>query len=128
MAIEDGLPDEAKVDMMYNMGQLYMAMENYDKAISTLKAWFKIAENPNAKAYILLGNAYYNKEDYVTATKLVETAIKKAKGKGKENWYKFLLALYFEKNKYKHAEKLLEVMVKKFPGVPLYWKQLSAVT
>ncbi|MGB0919950.1 MAG: tetratricopeptide repeat protein [Alphaproteobacteria bacterium] len=128
LAIEDGLPDEAKVDMMYNMGQLYMAMENYDKAISTLKAWFKIAENPNAKAYILLGNAYYNKEDYVTATKLVETAIKKAKGKGKENWYKFLLALYFEKNKYKHAEKLLEVMVKKFPGVPLYWKQLSAVT
>lgn len=128
LAIEDGLPDEAKVDMMYNMGQLYMAMENYDKAISTLKAWFKIAENPNARAYILLANAYYNKEDYKTATKLAETAIQKSKGKGKENWYKFLLALYFEANSYKKAEVLLEVMVKKFPGVAMYWKQLSAVT
>lgn len=128
LSFEEGLPDQTKVDLMYNLGQLYMAMEDYDKAISTLKAWFKVAENPNAKAYILLGNAYYNKEDYPTATKLAETAIKKSKGKAKENWYKFLLALYFEQNKYKHAEALLTVMVGKFPGVGLYWKQLSAVS
>ena len=128
LAIEDGLPDQAKVDLMYNLGQLYMALEQYDNAIAQLTSWFKIAENPNAKAYILLANAYYNKNDFDKATKLAEAAIKKGGASSNENWFRFLLALYFEQNKYKHAEALLQVMVKRFPGDGLYWRQLSAVT
>ena len=126
--IEDGLPDEAKVQLMYNLGQLYMALEEYDNAIGQLTKWFKVAENPNANAYILLGNAYYNKNDFGKATKLAEVAIKKGGANAKENWFRFLLALYFEQNRYKHAEALLSVMVKRFPGDGLYWRQLSAVS
>ena len=136
----NALPDQAQVDLMYNMGQLYMALEDYEQSVATLLEWFKIAENPAPRAHILLGNGYYQladkpgnstakKQDYLKkATKQAATAIKKAKGKGKESWYRFLLALYFEQEKYKHAERVLEVIVRKFPGKAVYWKQLSAVT
>ncbi len=114
---------------MYNLGQLYMALEDYPAAIKQLTEWFKVVGDDAApRAYILLGNAYYQQNNVDMARKLAEKAIIKGKDRAKENWYRFLLALYFEQNEYKRGEKLLEVMITRFPANGIYWRQLSAVS
>ncbi len=126
---EKGLPEQAQKDLMYNLGQLYMALEDYDAAIKQLTEWFNlVGDDAAARAYILLGNAYYQKDNIDMARKLAEKAIIKGKDRAKENWYRFLLALYFQQDKYKRGEKLLEVMITKFPDNGIYWRQLSAVS
>lgn len=114
----------------FDLGQLYMAEAQYDKAILLLEAWLKNADKKSAQAHILLGNAYAQLEKTEPAIPHVIAAIEinQANGKEpKEPWYQLLLSLHLDNNDYKTSVKLLPKMIEFFPKRTTYWKQLGAV-
>ena len=59
-----------------------------------------MTETPNANAYVLLAQGYYQVKDYNNALLNVEKAISMHKGNGKvpkEQWYNLARFLYFYK-------------------------------
>jgi tetratricopeptide (TPR) repeat protein len=122
-----GLPLAQVVSTMYNLGQLYMVVEQYQQAVQQLEAWRKVAENVNSQGLAMLATAYYQSENMDKALELIKEAIAKAGNEPKEQWYQLQLAILLEKDRYPEAEKLLEMIIPKWPGNRTYWMQLAAV-
>ena len=114
----------------YDLGQLYMAEEHYEKAIRLLEAWLKHTEKKSAQVHILLGNAYAQVGKNKQAIPHVRKAIQRRKEIGKEPqepWYQLLLSLYLDIDNYQASVKLLPEMITLFPKTDIYWKQLGAM-
>lgn len=122
-----GLPQAQVISTMYNLGQLYMVVEQYQQAVQQLEAWRKVAENVNAQGLAMLATAYYQSENMEKALELIKEAIAKAGAEPKEQWYQLQLAILLEKDRFAEAEKLLELIIPKFPSNRTYWLQLAAV-
>lgn len=122
---EDALPEIAQAGLRFNLAQLYVATEQYGKALAALKVWFEEVEKPTANAYYLLAVAHYELEQIEAAIPPIEKAIALSK-KPKEGWYQLLVGLYIETKNYAAAvgplERLIELNPKKS-----YWTQLSAI-
>ncbi|MBM3514897.1 MAG: tetratricopeptide repeat protein [Alphaproteobacteria bacterium] len=121
-----GLPQAQVTSTMYNLGQLYMVVEDYKQAVIQLEAWRKVAESVNSQGLAMLATAYYQNENFDKALELIKEAIAKTT-EPKEQWYQLQLAILLERDRYPEAEKLLELMIPKFPGNRTYWMQLAAV-
>ncbi len=76
----NALPPGNAQMLQYNVGQLYMAEERYQEAVQTLEAWFALPDNTNppSNAYILLGSAYAQLEQYQRAITPIRTAIERS--------------------------------------------------
>jgi tetratricopeptide (TPR) repeat protein len=122
---EEALPNGAIVSTRYTIAQLYMATEEYDKAVKTLEKWLKEVETPNGQAYYLLAAAYYQLEQIKKAIVPAETAIKIAK-KPKPPWLQLLVGLYYETKQYPKAVEPLEMLIMIDPK-KAYWTQLSSL-
>jgi len=122
----DGLPEEQQRRVVYDLGQLYVTTGQYDKAVARLEAWLAEAEDPPAKAYLMLGRAHAELGDLRPAAEAVANAIDRA-DEPKENWYRFLLGLYFELDDLPACTDVLERMVRHFPQKEDYWLQLAGV-
>ena len=120
------LPEVQQQQALLNLGQLYMATEQYAMAVKTLRPW--LANNPNhdAQIYILLANAYAQLKQYREALPYIETAIKTAK-KPVESWYQLNLALYYELEDYRSSAKVLKILVDHYPDKKTYWDQYAAI-
>ena len=108
--VDSALPNGAIVSTRYTIAQLYMATDEFDKAVQTLEKWFKEVETPNANAYYLLAAAYYQLDQIDKAIAPAETAIKIAK-KPKPPWLQLLVGLYYETKQYQKAVKPLETLI-----------------
>ena len=120
------LPYNQSLSALYNVSQIYVEEENYDKALKQLKFWFSINENPFPQSYILLAHCYYAKNHIQKALKYVEKTISLI-SKPKENWLQFAVAIYLKQKKYKKAQIFLERLVALYPANPSHWKQLAGV-
>lgn len=123
------LPEALGVGTLYSLSQIYFVQENYSKAVQTLEKWFKVAENPGANAYILLGQGYYQLKDYNKAIPAVEKAIGIAREREKEvkeNWYLLLRAMYYDKEDYKKTFEILRTLTHEYPKKE-YYSQLAAM-
>jgi tetratricopeptide (TPR) repeat protein len=123
--LEDALPNGAIVSTRYTIAQLYMATEEFEKAVKALKKWFAVVETPLADAYYLLAAAYYQLDQIKEAIVPAETAIKIAK-KPKPPWLQLLVGLYYETKQYPKAVKPLETLIMIDPK-KAYWTQLSSL-
>ena len=86
-----------------------------------------MTESPNANAYVLLAQGYYQIKDYNKALTNVEKAISMTLAKDKipkEQWYNLARFLYFEKNDVNKTVDTLETLLKYYPKKQ-YWVQLS---
>ncbi len=113
-----GLPDGLVDGIKYNLATMYVQEGQYDKGIGMLKAWLASATNPAPDAYVLIGTAYAQKEDYKAAIPYFEQAIEVAKQQDKEpqqNWYQNLASMYLQIQQFKKAEPILELLVTKWP-------------
>lgn len=138
---QGGMSEGQMLSVRYNLGQLYLATEQFQLALRNLTMWYQQAENPAPSAMVVVAQAYYRVEDFDRALTLVREGIDKANARAAEaltpeerqkalpqrSWYEFLLALYFEKENYPAAGSLLEVMLQRFPTQCPYWKQLGAI-
>ncbi len=84
------IPVAMEMNTRFTIAQLYFVQEQWQKGINALLQWFDMTENPNANAYVLLAQGYYQTKEYDKALKNVEIAINMYKDKGKlpkEQWY-----------------------------------------
>ena len=121
------IPLAMEVNTKFTIAQLYFVQEQWQKGINALKEWFAVTDNPNANAYVLLAQGYYQTKDYDKALLNVEKAIDMYKEKSKvpkEQWYNLARFLYFEKNDTNNTVAVLEELLKYYPKKE-YWVQIS---
>jgi tetratricopeptide (TPR) repeat protein len=122
---EDALPPGGQTSTRFNVAQLYLATEQFDKAVDTLEIWFKEVETPNSSAYYLLAVAYYQIGKIEKAIVPAKKAIDIAK-KLKEPWLQLLVGLYYEAKQFENALQPLETLLIVNPKKG-YWTQLSSL-
>ncbi len=123
------LPEALEVGTLYSLAQIYFVQEDYRKAVEMLNEWFKVAENPGANAYILLGQGYYQLKDFKKAIPAVEKAIEITRSREKqvkENWYLLLRAMYYEHEDYNKTFEILRTLTHEYPKKE-YYSQLAAM-
>ncbi|TDG15545.1 tetratricopeptide repeat protein [Seongchinamella unica] len=121
------IPLAMEINTRYTIAQLYFVQEDWKRGIDALLKWFDMTESPNAAAYVLLAQGYYQIKDYDKALANVEKAISMYDEKGKlpkEQWYNLARFLYFEKNDIKSTVDVLETLLTHYPKKQ-YWVQLS---
>jgi tetratricopeptide (TPR) repeat protein len=123
--VGEALPHAQSLTILFGIAQLYMATEEFDKAIQTLDRWFGQVEAPSGNAYYLLAAAYYQLEQIEKAIVPAETAIKVSK-KPKPPWLQLLVGLYYDTKQYPKAVKPLETLIMIDPKKS-YWTLLSGL-
>ena len=119
------LPEGSKLDLQYSLGQLYLANNQFKKAVKTLNDWMGKVNNPAPDAKYLLAMAY-------TQTKQWKKALYWAKGaitgvrRPKESWLQLALSIHYELKQYRDMARVLEQLVTRFPK-KAYWMQLSTI-
>jgi predicted Zn-dependent protease len=120
------LPLRGTLNSMMTLAQIYMADENFQKAIPLIQDVIFNSENVKPRRYVTLAQCY-------TALKMHRAAIfplRKAiqiESSPKETWYQLLVALHYELKEYKDASDALTFLVKMRPDKKKYWKQLSSL-
>ena len=120
-----GYEEERQTRLRFNVAQIYMMLEQWEKAIAQLNIFFAETENPNSDAYYRLAICYYQKGDLAGSLEPAREAVDKSKVP-KESHLRLLLALYMEDKRYEESIPLLEQLVSLYPQ-KAYWMQLSAV-
>jgi len=121
------IPLAMEINTRYTIAQLYFVQEQWQRGIDALLEWFEMSESPNANAYVLLAQGYYQLENYDKALANVEKAIDMTREKGnvpKEQWYNLARFLYFEKGDTNKTIATLEELLKHYPKKQ-YWVQIS---
>ena len=122
---------------LLTLAQLNLVKENWDKGIALILQWMDEVENVTAQSHSLLGQAYYQKKDYVRSRKSIEEAIRIAEEvenyRPKEQWYVLLAACLYElkeakvvSDQYALEQQVLiyEILVNYYPK-KLYFIQLG---
>lgn len=123
------IPLAMEIGTRFTVAQLYFVQEQWQPGIDALLEWFELSDKPNATAYILLAQGYYQLKDYDSALKNVETAISMHETEGKlpkEQWYNLARFLYFDKNDYDNALATLYTLIEYYPKKQ-YWVQASHI-
>jgi tetratricopeptide (TPR) repeat protein len=120
------LPKKQKQHALLNLGQLYMAVEQYAKAVHALGPWLKKNSTPEPEINVLVANAYAQLKKYRQALPYIKKAIAGSK-KPKESWYQLHLALNIELKNYNSAANILKKLIQRNPDKKTYWDQLSSI-
>lgn len=121
----ESLPGEAQQGMLYSLASLYAAEENHQRAIDTMRRWFRYEEDPIPDAYMVIATSFVEMQRYTDALPYVRKAIQKS-DEPKEAWYMLELAIHFEKQDYRAAVALLRKMVQFWPDSGKYWDMLAS--
>ena len=132
-----GLPDSIALNTQYNLGQLYMLTDDYERGIATLLDWFNKAENPAASAYMLMANAHAQRaasapeaeerKHYRDAWNWAKQGLAKMDPtKPREAWLRLGAQLNLTLENYQDATNWLEQLLPLWPK-ETYLKQLTAV-
>ncbi|MFQ5535086.1 MAG: tetratricopeptide repeat protein [Sphingomonadales bacterium] len=125
----ESAPEGVLASTLYNLGQMYMVLEEWRKGIESLKKWFAITTNPGPEPHMLMAQGYSQTGEFKKAIPFAEKAIALAKEQGKipkENWYQFLMGMHFELQDYPRIAEVLQILVDLYPK-KTYWLQLSGV-
>ena len=121
------IPLAMEINTRFTISQLYFVQEKWQQGIDALLMWFEMNEKPNAGAYVLLAQGYYQVKRYDLALDNVETAIAMHEGEGKlpkEQWYNLARFLYFDKEDFDSALDVLNTLIIYYPKKQ-YWVQAS---
>jgi len=127
VVVQPDIPLAMEINTRFTIAQLYFVQEEWQKGIDALLKWFAMTDKPNANAYILLAQGYYQVKDFDQALVNVQKAISMSKAADKvpkEQWYNLARYLYFEKNDTKNTVVTLEELLKYYPKKE-YWVQIS---
>jgi tetratricopeptide (TPR) repeat protein len=121
------LQRDAQEDLMFNVGQIYIADEQYDRGIETIERYLEFAcEPPPATAHMMLANAYAQQANYQSALQQVLLAFEKVETP-EEQWLQLKLALHYELKEFRESAETLVRLIAISPDSGEYWKQLSGV-
>ena len=114
---------------LYSIAQFYFLQEDYQNGVTALEKWFSVTPEPGAQAWILLGQGYYQLENYDKALPAILTAIEINDKEGKEvkeTWYLLARAMYYMKEDYQSTWDILKILVERFPKEQ-YYAQMAAM-
>lgn len=124
----EALPQQPYEEMLYNLGQMYYANDQHEKALVTLERFMAETSQPiKPEAHILVGSIYAEKKRFREALGHVEKAIAGAKTAPKESWLQLKLALHFELKEWAQCAEVLVSLISLVPAKEDYWKQLHSV-
>lgn len=121
------IPLAMEINTRYTIAQLYFVQERWRDGVEALLAWFSMTQSPNANAYVLLSQGYYQMQDYDKALENILIAINDYESRGrvpKEQWYNLSRFLYTEKGMLQEATETVENLLLYYPKKQ-YWVQLS---
>lgn len=121
------LPEALETNSLYTLAQLYFIIENYRKAVDIINRWFALTEKPTENAYMLLGQGYYQLEEYKNSLAPLKKAYAMVRGRGdtpKENLLLLLRVNYFNLNDYENMLNVLKELVEYYPK-PEYWLTMA---
>ena len=93
------LPEALQQSTLKTMAQLYFTIEEYTKALETVRRLMAIVPEPSSDVYMLLGQAYFQMQNYKEALGPIKTAIDMTNAQGgtpRENWLLLLRVCYYE--------------------------------
>lgn len=123
----NALPQSQREQLQYNLGQLYIVVQQADEGIKTLQNYISTAcGTVPPEAHIFLANALTEKKRYADALPQIQLAISKSKAP-KEPWLQMQLAVAYELKDYKACAETLVQLIQMVPAKPDYWKQLSSL-
>lgn len=123
----NALPRQPREELTYNVGQLYIADEQYDRGIAALERYLETAcKPPPAAAHMMLANAYAQAKKYEQSLRQVAVATEKA-GRAEESWLQLKLALHYELKQLDECAKTLVDLIAMTNESGEYWKQLSGI-
>jgi tetratricopeptide (TPR) repeat protein len=123
----EALPQQPQEQLMYNVGQLYIADGQHDKGIQIVERYLREAcTPPPPEAHVLLAGAYAERKQWRPALTQVDQALEKAK-EPREQWLQLKLALHYELKEYRQSAETLVRLIALAPIKDDYWKQLSGV-
>ncbi len=108
----------------FNLARMTLAAGNAEQCIAVLEEWFKDARKPAPQAYMLLAQAYSQKQDYGKAVVPAKRAIELL-NEPRQNWYQLLVSLHYELDEIRPMADALQFMVSQWPDRDRYWKQLA---
>ncbi len=121
------LPPRVVNDLTYNLAQLNLADGHARKALALLQKWLKMIEGePAADTFALKAQIYLVLENLPTAEKAIRKAMSKSETP-KQNWVRILLSILLQQERFGEARPILEDAVERWPGVKIFWQQLTAV-
>lgn len=118
------LPEGAQLNTQFNLGQIYLAAENYPKAVATLEDWLSKVQNPTGTAYYMLAAAYAQQKKFDKA--LVHARRMLSTGETpRESWLQLVLSIHYELKHMRDMADVLKRLCELYPK-KAYWMQLSA--
>ena len=112
------LPEALETNSLYTLAQLYFIIEDYRKAVDIINKWFALTEKPTENAYMLLGQGYYQLEEYQNSLVPLKKAYGMVRERGdtpKENLLLLLRVNYFNLNDYENMLSVLKELVVHYP-------------
>ncbi len=121
---------DPQIDTALNiLAQLYLATDQYQKAIEAKKKWMARQEVVSPADYAFLATAYYGLGDYKNVAKYIEQAIEMARETGRpveERWWLLARAAYWELKDLHRVKEILEILALNYDK-PEYWRNLAGV-
>ena len=121
------LPEALETNSLYTLAQLYFIIENYRKAVDIINRWFAVTEKPTENAYMLLGQGYYQLEEYQNSLVPLKKAYAMVTGRGdipKENLLLLLRVDYFNLGDYENMLEVLKELIVHYPKSE-YWLTMA---
>ncbi|MDZ4729066.1 MAG: tetratricopeptide repeat protein [Xanthomonadales bacterium] len=116
--IQPELPEALTLTTLKTMAQLQFTIEDYPKALETVRRLMKVVPEPSADVYMLEGQALFQMNRYQEALKPIKTAVDMYRSQGeapKENWLLLLRVIYFELKDYKNMLEVVKELVQYYP-------------
>jgi tetratricopeptide (TPR) repeat protein len=112
------LPEALQQSTLKTLAQLHFTVEDYQKALETVKELISVVAEPAADVYMLLGQAYFQLTQYEDAIPPISTAIEMFREQGRvprENWLLLLRVCYWELKDFPNMLIVLEELVEAYP-------------
>lgn len=112
------VPEAIVQSTLKTLSQLYFTIEDYRKALTTVKRLMAAVPNPSPDVFMLLGQAHFQLKEYKQAVKPISTAIERYRAQGKkprENWLLLLRVCYYELKDYKPMISVLKQLIALYP-------------
>jgi len=127
-AIQTGeLPPRVVSDLTYGLAQLHLAKDRPRKSLQLIDEWFAGQEKePGGEPFALKAQIHITLDELRAAEQAIRKALSKAE-EPKQQWTRILLSVLLQEERYKEARPILEDAVLIWPGVKVFWEQLTAI-
>ena len=112
------LPEALQQSTLKTLTQLHFTVEDYEKALETIKRLMAVIDEPAADIYMLMGQAHFQMGHYEDAIGPIKTAIDMYRDQGRvprENWLLLLRVCYWELKDFPNMLLVLEELIEAYP-------------